>query len=559
MESNLSIAREALLGGLPQDAAAIFAARIAEAPSDHETRYWLASALTAMGDADGADQAMRDARILHGLAVARSVGADLQKLRSDPVYANDIATRLYAQGLVAVAAVVWEMALSAGHVDAMILTSYGLALQHQGRAEEAVTIFQAASDNFPSPTAHQWTVYAQLFREDGEQRYAAEARAWAAAWAQAPAPAPHKNGPASGRRLRIGYVAPSFVGTQIRQFITPVLKNHNPRKVDVFLYCNDAAAETGWPGWFKIRSLGQMPHADAAALIRRDGIDVLNDVWGHTAGSRLVTFAYKPAPVQAAWINFFHTTGLPQMDYVFHAQSDGPSGVEHLFNETLWPVGQVFSPFLPAEGRLPPAPTPARAAGEITFGSFNHPAKLSPVALAAWADLLRLKPNSRLLLKYRYFADPVLQRAIQAGFAARGVAPERVVFEGQSNGEDYFLSFHRVDLMLDAWPTPGSTTTLDALSNGVPVLAMVGAEPSMGGIYAQSILEAAGLPELVTTSAEAYIARALELTADLDRLDALRARVRPGFDRSAICDGPGFTEGLEAAYLAMFERWRTGA
>jgi predicted O-linked N-acetylglucosamine transferase (SPINDLY family) len=260
--------------------------------------------------------------------------------------------------------------------------------------------------------------------------------------------------------------------------------------------------------------------------------------------------------VQAAWINFFQTTGLPQMDYVFHAASDDPPDFAGLFTEELWPLGPVFTPFRPATGRLPPAPTPARATNQITFGSFNHPAKLSPAAMATWADLLRSKPDSRLLLKYRYFDDPVLQRAVQTQFAARGVARERLVFAGHSSGEAYFKAFQEVDLMLDSWPAPGSTTTLEALSNGVPVLAMVGEEPNVGGFYARTLLEAVGLADLVTTSPEAFVARALELTEDVDRLDSLRGRVRPGFEASAICDEAGFTRGLERAYGEMFERWR---
>jgi protein O-GlcNAc transferase len=142
----------------------------------------------------------------------------------------------------------------------------------------------------------------------------------------------------------------------------------------------------------------------------------------------------------------------------------------------------------------------------------------------------------------------------QARFAARGVAPERVVFAGHSGGEAYFESFREVDLMLDAWPAPGSTTTLDALSNGVPVLAKP--TPTSGGHCVRTILEAAGLPELIAESPEDFVARALDLTADFARLDALRARVGPGFEGGAIGDEVGFTRRVEAAFGAMFDRWR---
>ena len=171
--------------------------------------------------------------------------------------------------------------------------------------------------------------------------------------------------------------------------------------------------------------------------------------------------------------------------------------------------------------------------------------------------MLRGAPTARLLLKYSYFEDPVLRRATQARFAARGVSPEQLVFDGHSSGSAYYDTFRRVDLMLDAWPAGGSTTTLEALSNGVPVLMM--AEPSFAGLYTRNILEASGLGELVTTSPEAFVTTALALAGDLPRLDALRRRVRPGFERGPICDEAGFTRRVEAAFGEMFDAWRQGA
>ncbi|HEX7885744.1 MAG TPA: hypothetical protein VF474_07185 [Phenylobacterium sp.] len=557
MDPTAAAGREALLQGRHDDAAPLFAAQVEANPGDHEARYWLASALMLL-DPELAEQVLNDARTLHAMATARTMGADLRRLKGEPDYANTIARQLRGQGLVAMSSVIWGMALAAGRNDPMTF-DYALALQHQGRVEEASSLFRQLAQGHADSELHQFSVYAELFCDDGERRHAMEAQAWASRHAKAPPPAPHANQPLAGRKVRVGYVAPNFATSQLRQFITPIIENHDPEAVEVILYPADAATETTWPGWIQVHPMGKLGDAEAAALVRRDRIDVLVDCWGHTAGSRLAVFAHKPAPVQVAWINFAQTTGLPQMDYVFHAASDHPPAFGDLFTEHLWPVGSVFTPFRPGDGRLPPTPTPARATGELTFGSYNHPAKLSPGMIAVWAAVLRGVPASRLLLKYRYFADPVLQRVLQAQFAAHGVAPERLVFSAHSSGEAYFSSFQQVDVMLDSWPNPGSTTTLEALSNGVPVLAMVGDTPNVGGFYARTILEAAGQADMVTTSAEAFIDRALELAEDLDQLDALRSRVRPGFDASAICDEAGFAAGLERAYAEMFERSRVPA
>jgi predicted O-linked N-acetylglucosamine transferase (SPINDLY family) len=554
----LQTGRQALLSGDPQTACSVLQALVEAEPANHEARYWLASARLTAGQADLAAQAMDDARILHTLALARGMGADVDRCRSEPVYAADVANRLYAERHVAMSGVLRAMALSKGGVDATGLLSYGLALQHQGRTDEAAQVFHAAAENFPSAPVHQFLLYPLLLGDDGEARYAAEARAWARLYAPALPVEPHRNPSLAGRKLRIGYLAPNFGGTQVRQFITPLLENHDPARVSVTLYPAVADTETDWPSWIDIHPIGKLNDADAANLIRADQIDVLADCWGHSAGSRLALVGRRPAPVQVGWINFVQTTGLDQVDYILHADTSPPPVTEGLFTEAIWPIGPVFNAFRAGAGRLPPTPTPALRTGQVTFGSFNHPVKLNDWALDGWAAVLRAAPSSRLLLKYGYFADPVLQRVTQARFAARGVAPDRLAFAGHSAGAAYFEAFGEVDLMLDAWPAPGSTTTLDALSNGVPVLTMAGSPPSVGGAYARSILEAAGLPELVTASPEAFVERALELTSDAQRLDALRARVRPGFDNGPLCDDAGFTLRIETAFGEMFECWRQG-
>jgi protein O-GlcNAc transferase len=548
---DLGLGREALLSGDPRAATDILERLVAAAPADIEARYWLASAKLTAGD-PRAGAAMEEARILHALMRAKAMGADLTRLQTDAAYASAIAEQLYAQKLVAMSAVVRRV--SPGPLDAQSLLSLGLALQHQGRAEDACEAFGAAEAQAPSAAVAQFRIYPQLICDDGERRHFETACAWAKRYAPgAPSP-PHANAPLRGRKLRIGYVAPWFATSQIRQFIAPLLDHHDPDAVEVVLYSNDASTETGWAPWIDVHPLGGLDDAGAAALIRRDAIDVLADCWGHSAGSRLPVFALRPAPVQVAWINYIQTSGLEQMDYVVHA--DGSKRLPRLADlctEQVWCVGPVFNAFRPAEARLAPVSTPALRTGQVTFGSFNHPAKLSGAALDAWAAALRGAPASRLLLKYGYFVDPVLQRATQARFAARGVAPERIVFAGHSSGEDYLRAFQDVDLMFDAWPAPGSTTTLDALSNGVPVLVKGGAD--FGGAYVRSILEACGTPDLIADDAEDFVRRATQLAHDIERLDGLRARVRPGFDQGPLADEAGFTRRIEAAFEAMFDHW----
>jgi protein O-GlcNAc transferase len=387
------------------------------------------------------------------------------------------------------------------------------------------------------------------------ERYAAESRRWAALYASdlAPARLAFGNERSAKRRLRIGYVAPSFTKSQLRQFVMPVLEAHDVQAVEMFLYSADPAAELALPASATVRGVTGVSDEALAAQIRKDRIDILVDLWGHTAGSRLGVFARRPAPVQLAWVNFVQTTGLTAIDYVLHCDSMAAPGDAALFTETIWRTGEIIAPYRPADDRPEPTPTPALASGAITFGSFNNPMKLSDATVAAWAAILLGRPGSTLVLKYGPYADPVLQRAVQARFAAHGVDAAQLQFRGHSSGPDYLREFQDIDLALDPSPCPGGTTTCDALANGVPVLTLAGPD-----FYSRIGLNAAlacGLPDLIAQSWDDYVAKALALTADIDALDALRSRVRPGFEASAFRDEAGFTRRLEADYRRMFEIW----
>jgi protein O-GlcNAc transferase len=530
-------------------------ARVLHAPTDHEARYWLASAAAAAGAKDEAALILSEARTLHAYAVMIAAGVDVVRLRTDKTYAAQIGGSFYANKYMAAATECYGRALDFDNLDPTIMLSYGLSLQHQGRIQEAVDVFTAASEVFAMPSVHQFLLYPLLLVEDRAARVFAESRRWGELYAPPPSapPPPFGNARTADRRLRIGYVGPSFTKNQVAPSTVPVFEAHDPQAVQVFLYAPDPSAEGPLPATCTVRKIGDLSDEDAAELIRRDKIDILVDVWGHTSGSRLRMFTLRPAPVQFGWINFMQSTGLTCMDYVMHADSLEAPGTEAYFTEEIWRTGEIMAPYRPSPDRHPPVPTPALKNGYVTFGSFNNPAKLNDATVAAWARILKARPNDRLVLKYGMFVDPVLQRVTQARFAAHGARLEQLEFRGHTTGPAYTREFLDIDLALDPSPTPGGTTTVDAIANGTPVLVLKGDD-----FYARSplaLLLPCGLGKLVVQSWDEYVEKALALTADLGALDALRARIRPAFDNSPYRDEVGFTRRLEADYRRMFQRW----
>lgn len=551
--------RAAMAGGDVGEAIELFYAVTQANPADYESRYWLYSALVASGHDEIAGQTLADARNLQAVSVVRSVCGDMERFRTDPAYCGVLGMQLYNADLMGPATLALGKALDFDNLDPTVLVSYGLSMQHQGRMDEAIEVFTLAAETFPAAPIHGFLIYPLFHAPDRLKRVSDEARKWAALYAQPHTPKkPVFSGErTANRRLRIGYVGPSFSRNQVAQFLLPVLEAHDPAAVEVFLYCADPSGEIGLPEHCKVRAIGAVSDADVVKRIRADKIDVLIDVWGHTAGSRLPVFGHRPAPVQVAWINFVQTTGLDCMDYVLHADSMAVAGTAQYFTEEVWPIGPVVTPCRPSPDRQPLAPTPALKNGYVTFGSFNNPAKISDATVQAWSRILCARPDDRLVLKYRYFADPVLQRVTRARFAAYGVAAQQLEFRGHTTGADYWREFADIDLALDPSPCPGGTTSCDALASGVPVLTQWG-DDFFSRIGVPVVLPC-GLPELIATNWDDYISRALDLTADAEALDVLRRKTRKGFETSPYRDEEGFTRNLEGIFRQMYARWLTGA
>lgn len=529
-------------------------ARLAADPSDLQVRYDIAAHLLAGGDAAGGEAMLDDARLMHAIAVMRGAGADVVRVRDDPDYAVMVAGQLYNQRHVATASVAYGLAIAKDHVSQAALLSFGLSLQHQGRAEEAIRLFAAAAELYPSPSVAQFQLYPHFMVADGVERHAAAARRWAATYAPPRATAPLTNSRDPDRTLRIGYVGPTFSSGQVRQFMAPLLDHHDRERFEVFLYPNQPESGS-WAQKVAVRPLAALDDATACAAIRADGIDVLIDIWGHTAGNRMSMFAQRCAPVQATWLNYQQTTGLTAMDYMLCADCVTSPEMASQCVETVVHVGVTSAPFRTDVRRRTPAP--ALTNGVCTFGAFINPAKLSDQTVAGWARILKAAPASRLLLKYGYYEDPVLRAVTTTRFAVQGVTADSILFEGHSTGDDYETSFGRVDLALDPSPCPGGTTSVEALSRGVPVLMLKGSD-----YYSRAGLQTnlgAGLGDLIAESWDDYVAKAVALAGDRAALDALRDRTLAGLDAAPYCDEPAMARRLEAVYRDLFGRWCASA
>ncbi len=528
-----------LLGmGATQEAATALRTAIRLQPADAVSHAYLAAALAALGDYD---------------AAAKAAGATLRLCPGDPAALHMRGVCQEKAGQYEQALATLDAAVRANPASYTAQLSRAALLLAMGRTSQALDAFDVAIPLSPEDTrARQSRILAMNYLPGARMRGIADAACRLApapppGYAPAPFPALDRS---PGRKLRIGYVSGDFRNHPVGYFLHNVLAARDPGQAAVTCY-DTAQVEDSMTARLKAlvdhwRPICNMNDAQAAAAIRADGIDILVDLAGHTNSNRLGVFALRAAPVQAAWLGYFGTTGMATMDVVIADHHVLPPGDEPAYVERVVRLPDSYLCFSPPAEAGPVAPLPAGLEQSITFGCFNSRAKLNPDVIGLWARVLAAVPRSRLLLKAAQYRDKALRREITHAFAASGIPSERIVYEPASPIAAMFDAYGRVDIALDPFPFAGGATTAQALWMGVPVISLVG--QTWPGRQGASLLCAAGFPEWAVEDADNYVALARRLATDRPALIALRRNLRAAVTDSALCQADRFARNLEAAF-----------
>lgn len=529
-------------------------------PEDAEMRYILAAALTQTGAYDAARAEVACIRAVcpdHAGAARQEVYID----RAEGRLATEIA---HLRALIDMLKRRMAEEEERRAHDAVFLASayslLGSALTEAGEAQEAVAAF-LASAQLETERAQRAVEYSNaLFAVNYlpthlRPAYAGLARVYDALFADVLPRAGVADAVRGHARIRIGYISPDLCVHPVGRLVRPLLTQYDRTQFAVHCYARcaeDALSETFRAAvdvWHNIRALSA---AEAAALIRRDEVDILVDLAGHTKGNSLPVLAFRPAPVQVTGIGYFNTTGLSAVDYVLSDVYVDPPGAgdDAMTEEILRLPHSHFCCTLPDD--LPPVmPPPMEQRGHVTFGSFNNFNKVTDEVLCLWRQVLDAVPGARLLVKGKIF-DHAEGRTIVAERLARcGIPAARVEMRGFSRG--YLAEYGDVDIALDPFPYTGGITTCEALSMGVPVVTLAGT--SHGARFGVSLLTNAHLPELVAQTPADYVRIAAGLASDPATLRALRMNLRTMLRHAPLTDAAGYVHDVEDAYRSIWARF----
>jgi predicted O-linked N-acetylglucosamine transferase (SPINDLY family) len=360
--------------------------------------------------------------------------------------------------------------------------------------------------------------------------------------------------PLSGRRIKLGLVSADFHHQHpVNIFMQPVLREIDRSRFEVFLYFTGVSydeqtrlAQQRIEHWVEASTLND---TQLAKRIDADGIDLLLDLAGHTGQQRMSLFAKRVAPVQATYLGYPGSTGVPNMDWVLGDEVVTPVGSDSLCSERIARLPSTVFCFAPEVEYPYPAFADEVAKRPLTFGSFNNVPKLTPRTLRLWAQILKAVPGSRLLLKAPSFSDGGAVRLFGERLQKLGVDLTRVEFRGPTGLTDMMAEYADVDIALDPVPYNGGTTSLQAMWMGVPVVTQRGHNfvSRMGA----SFMTAAGLPEWVAEDDEGYVRVALQMAQDRQALLALKHGLRDRLKTRRGWDVVAHTRAMEAAFVEM--------
>ncbi len=355
------------------------------------------------------------------------------------------------------------------------------------------------------------------------------------------------------KRIVVGYVSSDFRAHSAAYAFLPVLRSHDKANFQVNCYsCSPlrdsvtAVFQSLADVWVDAVGLSDGELADR---IEADGVDVLVDLSGHTAGNRLCVFARKPAPVQVTAWGHATGTGLATMDYFFADPVTVPRDVRHLFAERVHDLPSLITVEPLSDAR--PSALPMLRNGFVTFGVFNRVDKISDEVLAVWSTLLRAVTGSKIVVKNFALDEALVRDGLVGRFVAQGISKDRIICMGSTARPEHLKAFENIDISLDPFPQNGGISTWESLYMGVPIVARLGNGASSR--ITGAILKAVGLDDWVAADDDGYVAIAERFASMPSHLEKLREKLP-----AMIADSPAgnvvvYTQHVEAGYRQF---WR---
>jgi protein O-GlcNAc transferase len=360
------------------------------------------------------------------------------------------------------------------------------------------------------------------------------------------------------QKIRVGYFSADFHNHATGYLMAELFELHDKSQFELVGFsfgpiANDEMRQRLEKSFDQLIEVGRKSDVEVAKLSRDLNIDIAVDLKGFTEDARTGIFSYRAAPIQVNYLGYPGTMGADYIDYIIadktlitlDAQSSYSEKVVYLpnsyqVNDRKRAISE--KQFTRHELGLPE--------DGFVFCCFNNNFKILPATFASWMRILKAVEGSVLwLLQDNSWAVENLKKEAEK----QGITADRLVFAERLPLTEHLARHRQADLFLDTFPYNAHTTTSDALWAGLPVLTLMGR--SFASRVAASLLNAIGLPELITSTQEEYGALAIELALHPKKLADAKLKLANNRMTTPLFDTPLFAKNLEAAYIKMHAQY----
>ena len=361
------------------------------------------------------------------------------------------------------------------------------------------------------------------------------------------------------RKLNIGFVSGDFFAHAVSFFVRGLFEKLDRSRFVVHAYSDvkkeDAVTQQIKSSCDVWRSSADQKDSQLAAQISADQIDVLVDLSGHTGNNRLSVFAQQLAPIQLSWLGYPASTGLPSIGYRL---SDEVVDIAELadkhYSEQLLTLKRCFVCYEPLDRAPSIRQKEESTTSVVIFGSFNNLAKISETTLDAWAKAMHAVPNSKLYLKRVQLKHSNTRQHFVDSMRNRGIGEERLILKtSKAKIEQHLDQYNEVDIALDTYPYNGTTTTLEALWMGTPVVTLAGS--SHASRVGKSILHYLGHEQLIGNNIDEFVQKVAELSDNQNLRTRFQSTLRNDMQASGLTDFGDFASAFSSAILTQWAAW----
>jgi predicted O-linked N-acetylglucosamine transferase (SPINDLY family) len=335
------------------------------------------------------------------------------------------------------------------------------------------------------------------------------------------------------RRIRVGIMSYDFRAHSVGKFIMSLFDGiSNNTGIETYCYYTYPDHEDDYTKVIKEKAdvfkyVGRYSDKQLSKVLLEDKLDILVDLNGQTAGTKIALLTERFAPMQVTWMGFPFSSFYYNIDYIigdyYFDPEDGVTG--DYCTEKILRMEPSYMCFAGSADYIITKEPPQVRNGYITLGMFNSTHKFSAEAIALWQKCLEAIPNSRLFISRSSYPGEFYDKLLLERFEKYGLDTGRVDLDTNTDStRGYFGRYNLVDVMLDSIPFGGGTTTPESLWMGVPV---IGCPYHMRhSRMAYAFMHHAGLGSLCADSMEAYPQKVFEVASNLPLLTDLRQNLR---------------------------------